>query len=138
MKAEAPEKIYIADTTFPNYVDFDGSPINTKRISDSDIEYVRSDIFVGKYDVEDNNIRNKLIEAVTSIKSGESPWFVSDKETCDKVLAWLYKENKTNWKPSKKQLDALNDILDVLKNTERFNSYLFYVLEELKNELKKL
>ena len=46
--------------------------------------------------------------------------------------------DKTNWKPSKKQLDALNDILDVLKNTERFNSYLFYVLEELKNELKAL
>ena len=36
---EAPEKIYVADTTFPDYVDFDGSPINTKRIDDHDIEY---------------------------------------------------------------------------------------------------
>ena len=49
MKAnEAPEKIYVADTTFPDYVDFDGSPINTKRIDEHDIEYVRSDGFIEK------------------------------------------------------------------------------------------
>lgn len=47
MKAnEAPEKIYVVDATFPDYVDFDGSPINTKRIDDHDIEYVRTDSFI--------------------------------------------------------------------------------------------
>ena len=45
---EAPEIIYVADTTFPDYVNFDGSPINTKRIDDHDIEYTRTDAFVEK------------------------------------------------------------------------------------------
>ena len=49
MKAnEAPEKIYVVDATFPDYVDFDGSPINTKRIDDHDIEYTRTDAFIDK------------------------------------------------------------------------------------------
>lgn len=49
MKAnEAPEKIYVVDATFPDYVDFDGSPINTKRIDDHDIEYTRTDAFMKK------------------------------------------------------------------------------------------
>ena len=46
--SEAPEKIYVADATFPDYVDFDGSPINTKRIDEHDIEYVRKDAFIKK------------------------------------------------------------------------------------------
>lgn len=46
MKANAPEKIYVVDATFPDYVDFDGSPINTKRIDDHDIEYTRTDAFI--------------------------------------------------------------------------------------------
>ena len=45
---KAPEKIYIVDATFPDYVDFDGSPINTKRIDDHDIEYTRTDTFIEK------------------------------------------------------------------------------------------
>ena len=49
MKAnEAPERIYVVDTTFPDYVDFDGSPINTKRIDDHDIEYTRTDAIIEK------------------------------------------------------------------------------------------
>ena len=48
MKANAPEKIYVVDATFPDYVDFDGSPINTKRIDDHDIEYIRLDTFIEK------------------------------------------------------------------------------------------
>lgn len=48
MKANAPEKIYVVDATFPDYVDFDGSPINTKRIDDHDIEYTRTDAFIEK------------------------------------------------------------------------------------------
>lgn len=45
---EAPEKIYVVDTTFLDYVDFDGSPINTKRIDDHDIEYIKKDAFIEK------------------------------------------------------------------------------------------
>jgi hypothetical protein len=48
MKANAPEKIYVVDATFPDYIDFDGSPINTKRIDDYDIEYIRTDAFIEK------------------------------------------------------------------------------------------
>ena len=48
MKANVPEKIYVVDATFPDYVDFDGSPINTKRIDDHDIEYIRLDTFIEK------------------------------------------------------------------------------------------
>ena len=57
MKAnEAPERIYVVDATFPDYVDFDGSPINTKKIDDHDIEYTRTDAFIEKaWDwIEDN------------------------------------------------------------------------------------
>lgn len=43
---KTPDKIYIVDATFPDYVDFDGSPINTKRINDHDIEYIRKDALV--------------------------------------------------------------------------------------------
>ena len=50
MKANAPEKIYVVDATFPDYVDFDGSPINTKRIDEHDIEYIRTDAFIEKAD----------------------------------------------------------------------------------------
>ena len=45
---EAPDKIYVVDATFPDYVDFDGSPINTKRIDNRDIEYTRTDAFIEK------------------------------------------------------------------------------------------
>lgn len=45
---DIPEKIYVADTTFPDYIDFDGSPINTKRIDEHDIEYTHSDAFIEK------------------------------------------------------------------------------------------
>ena len=48
MKANAPEKIYVANNVFPTYVDWDGSPINTKRIDKDDIEYIRADAFIEK------------------------------------------------------------------------------------------
>ena len=38
-----PDKIYIAYNVFPTHIDWDGSPINTKRIESSDIEYIRKD-----------------------------------------------------------------------------------------------
>lgn len=47
MKAnEAPERIYVCDGVFPNHVDREGSPINTKRIDNHDIEYTRTDLFI--------------------------------------------------------------------------------------------
>ena len=45
---ETPDKIYIVDATFPDYVDFDGSPINTKRVDEHDIEYIRADAVIKK------------------------------------------------------------------------------------------
>ena len=39
----APDKIYIDDNVFPTHIDWDGSPINTKRIESGDIEYIRKD-----------------------------------------------------------------------------------------------
>lgn len=45
---DIPKKIYVVDATFPDYVDFNGSPINTKRIDDHDIEYSRTDAFIEK------------------------------------------------------------------------------------------
>ena len=32
MKTNAPEKIYVVDTTFPDYVDFDGSLLTLKEL----------------------------------------------------------------------------------------------------------
>ena len=49
MKVNAPEKIYVVDATFPDYVDFDGSPINTKRIDDHDIEYIQPNAFIDNF-----------------------------------------------------------------------------------------
>ena len=40
---KAPDKIYIDDNVFPTHIDWDGSPINTKRIESSDIKYIRKD-----------------------------------------------------------------------------------------------
>ena len=40
---QAPDKIYVDDNVFPTHIDWDGSPINTKRIESSDIEYIRKD-----------------------------------------------------------------------------------------------
>ncbi len=45
---KVPEKIYVANNVFPTHVVWDGSPINTKRIDDSDIEYIRTDAFIEK------------------------------------------------------------------------------------------
>ena len=38
-----PDKIYIAAQTFPNEIDWDGSPINTKKVEDTDVQYIRKD-----------------------------------------------------------------------------------------------
>ena len=49
MKAnETPEKIYIANNVFPTHIDWDGAPINSKRIDKTDIEYIRTDAFIEK------------------------------------------------------------------------------------------
>ena len=60
---DIPKKIYVADATFPDFVDFDGSPINTKRIDDHDIEYIRTDCFV-------ENVQLFLIDKLKEIPMG--------------------------------------------------------------------
>ena len=40
---KAPDKIYFPADGLPSYIDWDGSPIRTKQVEDSDICYVRKD-----------------------------------------------------------------------------------------------
>lgn len=71
-----PDKIYIADNVFPSHIDWDGSPINTKRIESSDIEYIRKDAlleWLNEYkdnpvitELQKSNIQ-ELIEKIESL-----------------------------------------------------------------------
>lgn len=38
-----PDKIYFPKDGLPSYIDWDGSPIRTKQVEDSDICYIRKD-----------------------------------------------------------------------------------------------
>ena len=38
-----PNKIYFPADGLPSYIDWDGSPIRTKQVDDSDVCYVRKD-----------------------------------------------------------------------------------------------
>lgn len=40
---KAPNKIYFPADGLPRYIDWDGSPIRTKQVEDSDICYIRKD-----------------------------------------------------------------------------------------------
>lgn len=40
---DAPVKLYVANVTFPDGIDWEGSPINSRRIETTDIEYIRKD-----------------------------------------------------------------------------------------------
>lgn len=71
MKSNVPEKIYVADTTFPDYVDFDGSPINTKRIDKHDIEYIRTDAFIEKIQKKLDNLYHKWFDDSTGMEVSE-------------------------------------------------------------------
>ncbi len=73
---EIPEKIYLANNLFPTHIDWDGSPINTKKIEDSDIEFVRTDAFIKKAceyfhsRLEDTKViddyRDKLVRGISA------------------------------------------------------------------------
>ena len=77
MKVEAPERIYVCDNVFPNHVDREGSPINTKRIDDHDIEYIKMDAFIEKAcewlkeSVTNNPECNRIISKKGVITMGE-------------------------------------------------------------------
>ena len=43
-----PNKIYFPADGLPSYIDWDGSPIRTKQVDDSDICYVRKDALLEK------------------------------------------------------------------------------------------
>ena len=75
----APDKIYFPADGLPAYIDWDGSPIRTKQVEDSDICYIRKDAlmewlegrmtkdgategFVGGYDFALKDVINKLNE----------------------------------------------------------------------------
>lgn len=38
-----PDKIYFPEDGLPRYIDWDGSPIRTKQVEDSDVCYIRKD-----------------------------------------------------------------------------------------------
>ena len=38
-----PDKIYFPAEGLPSYIDWDGSPIRTKQVEDSDVCYIRKD-----------------------------------------------------------------------------------------------
>lgn len=38
-----PDKIYFPADGLPSYIDWDGSPIRTKQVEDSDVCYIRKD-----------------------------------------------------------------------------------------------
>lgn len=41
-----PDKIYFPADGLPAYIDWDGSPINTKPVGDNDICYIRKDTLI--------------------------------------------------------------------------------------------
>lgn len=41
VEKNAPDKIYFPADGLPSYIDWDGSPIRTKQVEDSDICYIR-------------------------------------------------------------------------------------------------
>ena len=43
VEKNAPDKIYFPAEGLPSYIDWDGSPIRTKQVEDSDICYIRKD-----------------------------------------------------------------------------------------------
>ena len=57
-----PDKIYIADNVFPSHIDWDGSPINTKRIESSDIEYIRKDALLEWAKEKEQNAITNLVK----------------------------------------------------------------------------
>lgn len=42
----APDKIYFPEDGLPSYIDWDGSPIRTKQVEDSDLCYIRKDVIL--------------------------------------------------------------------------------------------
>ena len=61
---KAPKKIYVANNVFPTHVDWDGSPINTKRIDDSDIEYICADVLIRKACEYLQNTKRCVVECI--------------------------------------------------------------------------
>lgn len=43
---KAPDTIYFPADGLPAYIDWDGSPIRTKQVDDSDVCYVRNDALI--------------------------------------------------------------------------------------------
>ena len=41
-----PDKIYFPEDGLPSYIDWDGSPIRTKQVEDSDVCYISKDALV--------------------------------------------------------------------------------------------
>lgn len=60
-----PDKIYFPEDGLPRYIDWDGSPIRTKQVEDSDICYIRKDVLLewAKAEIK----LSKMVEPVSEI-----------------------------------------------------------------------
>lgn len=46
VEKNAPDTIYFPADGLPSYIDWDGSPIRTKQVEDSDVCYIRKDALI--------------------------------------------------------------------------------------------
>ena len=80
---EAPNKLYFSADGLPRYIDWDGSPIRTKQVEDSDICYIRKDA---------------LTEWLEQNRNQSQMWFdryhekedLSAKQVWEEVIAKIY------------------------------------------------
>ena len=121
---KAPDKIYIVNATFPDYVDFDGSPISTKRIDDHDIEYIRKDALV-KYLYEEKGYPitlngelvhwDELNKHLTEYIKLKKDAFIEKAEKAMIEWAGTY-ISKTTGGGVKERKSLANDLLSYFKN----------------------
>ena len=68
-----PDKIYFPADGLPSYIDWDGSPIRTKQVEDSDVCYIRKDALLelineeAKFWDDGNMIFRELIDKINSL-----------------------------------------------------------------------
>lgn len=76
-----PDKIYFPEGGLPAYIDWDGSPVRTKQVEDSDVCYIRKDAIISIIQSRLSEIigdaqpkpilRAELEELITRIKKNE-------------------------------------------------------------------
>lgn len=81
-----PDKLYIAAQTFPNEIDWEGSPINTTKIENTDVEYIRKDTFLKWLETEIKYLawyKEKMGHVTGSVGNNETSGKI---EECQKFI----------------------------------------------------